>query len=105
MGHRRWTKLTDDNDAMVRAALRRYRGREVKTIGDGFLAALDSTTRAVHAASAIVTRAEAIGLGVRTGAHNGEVEVRPNDVVGLAVTISSAYAISGTLEKCLRQRL
>ena len=88
MGHRTWTKLTDDHDAMVRAALRRYRGREVKTIGDGFLATFDSTTRAVHAAAEIVTGAKTIGLEVRAGVHNGEVEVRRDDVVGLAVTIS-----------------
>ncbi|MGO9856206.1 MAG: alpha/beta fold hydrolase [Acidimicrobiales bacterium] len=88
MGHRRWTKLADDHDAMVRTALGRYRGREVKTIGDGFLATFDSTTRAVHAATEIVTGAHTMGLEVRAGVHNGEVEVRPDDVVGLAVTIA-----------------
>ncbi len=88
MGHRKWTKLTDDHDAMVRATLERYRGHEVKTIGDGFLATFDATTRAVHAAVEIVSRAKTMGLEVRAGVHNGEVEVRPDDVVGLAVTIS-----------------
>jgi hypothetical protein len=62
MGHRKWTKLTDDHDAMVRAALRRYRGHEVKTIGDGFLATFDATTRAVHAAVEIVSQAKTMGL-------------------------------------------
>jgi class 3 adenylate cyclase len=88
MGHRRWTKLADDHDAMVRAILGRYRGREVKTIGDGFLATFDSTTRAVHAAAEIVTGAQTMSVEVRAGVHNGEVEVRPDDVVGLAVTIA-----------------
>ncbi len=88
MGHRKWTNLTDDHDAMVRATLGRYRGREVKTTGDGFLATFDSTTRAVHAAREIVTGARTLGLEVRAGVHNGEIEVRPNDVVGLAVAIS-----------------
>ena len=88
LGHRRWTKLCDDHDAMVRAALRRHRGHEVKTIGDGFLATFDSTTRAVRAAREIVTEGRAIGLEVRAGIHNGEVEVRPDDVIGLTVTIS-----------------
>ena len=88
LGHRRWTALTDDHDAIVRTTLARYRGREVKTIGDGFLATFDATTRAVRAATEIVAAAKGIGLDVRAGLHNGDVEVRPDDVVGLAVTIS-----------------
>ena len=88
LGHRTWTKLSDDHDAMVRGTLQRYRGREVKTIGDGFLATFDATTRAVHAAMEIVSQAKSMGLEVRAGVHIGEVEVRPNDVVGLVVTIS-----------------
>lgn len=88
LGHRNWTALTDQHDAMVRAALVRNRGREVKTTGDGFLAIFDSTSRAVRAATGIVTSAEAIGVEVRAGVHSGEVEVRPDDVVGLAVSIA-----------------
>lgn len=88
MGHRRWTKLTDDHDAMVRATLLRHRGREVKTIGDGFLATFDATTRAVRAAMEIVAAAKTMGLDVRAGVHTGEVEVRPDDVVGLTVSIA-----------------
>jgi class 3 adenylate cyclase len=88
MGHRKWTALSDDHDAMVRTTLGRYRGREVKTMGDGFLATFDATTRAVHAAMEIASQAKAMGLEVRAGVHIGEVEVRPGDVVGLAVTIS-----------------
>ena len=60
----------------------------MKTIGDGFLATFDSTTRAVHAAMEIVTEAQTMGVEIRAGVHNGEVEVRPDDVVGLAVTIA-----------------
>jgi class 3 adenylate cyclase len=70
---------------MVRAVLARYLGREIKTIGDGFLATFDATTRAVRAATEIVTAAKGIGLEVRAGVHTGEVEVRPDDVIGLAV--------------------
>jgi pimeloyl-ACP methyl ester carboxylesterase len=87
-GHRNWTALTDEHDAMVRAILARYRGSEVKTTGDGFLATFDATTRAVRAAVEIVTKAKNIGLGVRAGVHTGEVEVRPDDVIGLAVSIA-----------------
>ena len=88
MGHRKWTALSDDHDAMVRSTLGRYGGREVKTIGDGFLATFDATTRAVHAAMEIVSRARSMGLEVRAGVHIGEVEVRSDDVVGLVVTIA-----------------
>jgi class 3 adenylate cyclase len=88
MGHRSWARLTDDHNAMVRATLQRHRGREVKTIGDGFLATFDATTRAVRAAIEIVVQAKGIGLDVRAGVHTGEVELRPDDVVGLTVAIA-----------------
>jgi class 3 adenylate cyclase len=87
-GHRKWTALTDAHDAMVRATLARHRGREVKTTGDGFLATFDATTRAVRAAVEIVTQAQNLGVGVRAGIHIGEVEVRPDDVVGLPVSVA-----------------
>jgi class 3 adenylate cyclase len=88
VGHRKWSTLSDDHDAMVRATLHRHRGREVKTIGDGFLATFDATTRAVRAAMEIVAAASRLGLNVRAGVHTSEVELRPDDVVGLAVSIA-----------------
>ena len=88
LGHRKWSALTDAHDAMVRATLQRHRGREIKTIGDAFLATFDATTRAVRAAVEIVTAADGMGLKVRAGVHTGEVEMRPDDVAGLAVTTS-----------------
>ena len=88
LGHRKWAALMDAHDAMVRASLSRHRGHEVKTIGDGFLATFDATTRAVRAAVEIVTRAKGIGIEVRAGVHSGDIEIRTDDVVGLTVTIS-----------------
>jgi class 3 adenylate cyclase len=88
MGHRKWSALTDQHDSMVRAALKRHRGNEIKTIGDGFLVTFDATTRAVRAAMEIVTAAKTIGLEVRAGVHTGDVEIRPDDIVGLVVTIA-----------------
>ena len=88
MGHRKWTALMDAHDAMIRAALQRYRGREVKTVGDGFLVTFDSTSRAVRAAKEIVKAASDMGIEVRAGVHTGEVEVRADDVVGLSVSIA-----------------
>ncbi len=88
MGHRKWNAVAHDHDAMVRGTLKRYRGREVKTIGDSFLATFDATTRAVRAAMEIVTQAKSMDLEVRAGVHTGDIEVRPDDVVGLAVSIA-----------------
>ena len=87
MGQRAWSKVTDEHDAMVRAALHRHRGREVKTMGDGFLATFDAGTRAVRCATDIVGGAKTIGLEIRAGVHTGEVEFRDADVAGMAVTI------------------
>jgi class 3 adenylate cyclase len=88
LGHRRWTRLTDDHDAIVRSTLQRYQGREVKTTGDGFLVTFDAASRAVRAALDIVQAAGAAGLQLRAGVHTGEIEIRPDDVVGLPVNIA-----------------
>jgi class 3 adenylate cyclase len=73
---------------MVRAALNRYRGREVKTTGDGCLATFDATGRALRCAADILAGTKDIGLNLRAGVHTGEVEVRGDDIAGLAVTIA-----------------
>jgi class 3 adenylate cyclase len=88
VGPREWSRLTDRHDAMVRSALTRHRGHEVKTTGDGFLATFDSTGRALRCAADILTDAKDIGLNLRAGVHTGEVEVRGDDIAGLAVTIA-----------------
>jgi class 3 adenylate cyclase len=88
VGPREWSRLTDHHDAMVRAALLRHRGREVKTTGDGFLATFDATGRALHCAADILAGAKDLGLELRAGVHAGEVEVRGDDIAGMAVTIA-----------------
>jgi class 3 adenylate cyclase len=87
LGHRAWRELSDNHDALVRAALGRHAGQEVKTMGDGFLATFDGGARAVRCALEIVEEARAIGLGVRAGLHVGDVEARGDDISGLAVAI------------------
>lgn len=87
LGHRAWTALTEEHNRRVRDALARYRGREIKTMGDGFLATFDSAGRAVGCAADIVSGAQGIGLAVRAGIHIGDVEFREGDVMGLPVTI------------------
>jgi class 3 adenylate cyclase len=89
IGQREWSRLADDHDAMVRAALARHRGQEIKTTGDGFLATFDGTARALRCATEIVAAAKDIGLELRAGVHTGEIEVRGDDIGGLAVSIAS----------------
>jgi class 3 adenylate cyclase len=88
VGPREWSRLTDHHDAMVRAALVRHRGHEVKTTGDGFLATFEATGWALRCARDILAGAKDIGLDLRAGVHTGEIEVRGHDVAGLAVTIA-----------------
>src|SRR5262245_20471506 len=88
VGPREWSRLTDHHDAMVRSALSRHRGHEVKTIGDGFLITFDATGRALRCAADILVGAKDIGLDLRAGAHTGDVEVRADDIGGITVTIA-----------------
>jgi class 3 adenylate cyclase len=88
VGPREWSRLTDRHDAMVRSVLSRHRGNEVKTTGDGFLATFDAAGRALRCAADILAGARDIGLELRAGVHTGEVEVRGDDIGGMAVTIA-----------------
>ena len=88
MGRREWSRVAEDHDAMVRRALTRHRGHEVKTMGDGFLATFDATGRALRCAAEILAGAKDLGLELRAGVHTGEVEARADDIAGLAVTIA-----------------
>jgi class 3 adenylate cyclase len=88
VGRPAWSRTMAEHDALVRSALRRHRGREIKTLGDGFLATFDGAARAIRCAAEIHDAALGIGLEVRAGVHVGEVEFRDDDVMGLAVTIS-----------------
>jgi len=76
MGDRDWHALLDAHDVIVRAQLTRFRGREVSTSGDGFLAMFDGPQRAIRCAMAIRDAVQALGLQVRAGLHTGECEVR-----------------------------
>jgi class 3 adenylate cyclase len=87
LGDHRWKELLDAHDAAVRHQLEVFRGREVKTTGDGFLATFDGPARAIRCAHAIRTAAAELGLDVRIGLHTGEVEIRGDDIGGLAVHI------------------
>jgi class 3 adenylate cyclase len=88
VGRREWSRLTDHHDAVVRSSLARHQGREVKTTGDGFLATFDATGRALRCAVEILAGAKDMGLDLRAGVHSGDVEVRGDDIAGLAVSIA-----------------
>jgi class 3 adenylate cyclase/pimeloyl-ACP methyl ester carboxylesterase len=92
LGDRRWRELLDAHDAAIRRELERFRGEEVKTTGDGFLAAFDGPGRAINCARAIATRSHDLGLDVRAGLHTGECELRGDDLAGIAVHIGARVA-------------
>lgn len=89
MGDRRWGDLLETHNTMVRRELARYRGQEVKTLGDGFLATFDGPARAIRCALAINESVRALGIDLRSGLHTGEVVLSENDVSGIAVHIAS----------------
>jgi len=89
IGDRDWRALLDAHDAVVRAQLARFRGREVNTSGDGFLAMFDGPQRAIRCAMAIRDAVQALGIEVRAGLHTGECEVRGDDIGGIAVHIGA----------------
>ena len=89
MGDRDWRALLDAHDAVVRAQLNRFRGREVNTSGDGFLAMFDGPQRAIRCAMAIRDAVQALGIEVRAGLHTGESEVRGDDIGGIGVHIGA----------------
>jgi class 3 adenylate cyclase len=89
IGDRDWHALLDAHDAVVRAQLSRFRGREVNTSGDGFLAMFDGPQRAIRCAMAIRDAVQALGIQVRAGLHTGECEVRGDDIGGIGVHIGA----------------
>jgi class 3 adenylate cyclase len=92
VGDRRWRDLLDAHDAAVRDALERFRGEEIKTTGDGFLAAFDGPARAIRCAKAIDQDARGFGIEVRAGLHTGECEIRGDDLAGIAVHTGARVA-------------
>jgi class 3 adenylate cyclase len=98
LGDKRWRSLLDAHDGVVRDELRRFRGREINTTGDGFIASFDGPARAIRCAQSIIAANRAQGIDLRVGLHSGECEVRGDDLGGLAVHIAArvgAEACSG----------
>jgi class 3 adenylate cyclase len=92
LGDKAWNDLLLRHHAMVRQELEAFRGREINTTGDGFLATFDGPARAVRCAMRIHHGARQLGLEIRAGLHTGEVEIAGDGVVGLAVHIAARVA-------------
>ena len=89
LGDADWRKLLEQHDALMRRELERHRGREVKTIGDGFLATFDGPARGIRCARSATDAVRGLGIEIRAGLHTGEVEVMGNDIGGIAVNIGA----------------
>jgi class 3 adenylate cyclase len=98
IGDSRWRELLGEHHTIVRGELERWRGTEVKTIGDSFLATFDGPARAIRCARGIIDAVAALGLRLRAGLHTGECELVGDDVAGIAIHIGArvmAYAQPG----------
>lgn len=92
LGDARWRSLLDRHDAVVREQLASFRGREIRSTGDGVLATFDGAARAVHCAESVRDALRPLGIEVRAGLHTGEVESRGAGVDGVAVHIAARVA-------------
>jgi pimeloyl-ACP methyl ester carboxylesterase/class 3 adenylate cyclase len=92
VGDRRWLDLLDSHHALVRRELGHFRGREIDTAGDGFLATFDGPARAVRCACAISSGVRALGLEIRAGLHTGECESIGSKLGGIAVHTGARVA-------------
>jgi class 3 adenylate cyclase len=99
LGDRRWRDLLDAHHSTVRRELLRSRGREVRSLGDGFLATFDGPARAVRCARSIISALGPLDLQIRSGLHTGEIEFVDDDVQGIAVHIAARVsALAGPSE-------
>jgi class 3 adenylate cyclase len=104
LGDRAWLDLLEQHYQLVRRALERWRGREVKAIGDGFLATFDGPGRGIRCAQEIIEDARSLGIRVRAGLHTGECEVIGTDVVGMAVNIAARVSALAAPDEVLISR-
>jgi class 3 adenylate cyclase len=92
LGDRRWRDLRERHDQAVRHQIGRFRGHEVKALGDGFLATFDGPARAVRCATTIAETVQPLGIVIRAGLHTGEIELQGDDIGGIAVHIAARVA-------------
>jgi pimeloyl-ACP methyl ester carboxylesterase len=92
LGDRAWKEMLDQHHGLVRQELHRFRGREVDTAGDGFLATFDGPARAIRCACRIRDGVRRLGIEIRAGLHTGEIEVTGEEIMGIAVHIGARVA-------------
>jgi class 3 adenylate cyclase len=92
LGDREWSDLLERHHALVRRQLERFRGRELDTAGDGFVASFDGPARGIRCAAAIAESVNALGLSIRAGIHTGEAELVDGKLAGIAVHIAARIA-------------
>lgn len=92
LGDHAWKDLLEEHHAVVRRELAAYRGREIDTAGDGFMAAFDGPARAIRCARAIATAVRPMGIEIRAGIHTGECEVMGEKFAGIAVHVAARVA-------------
>lgn len=104
VGDRAWGAALDQHEHAVRSELRRFQGREINLSGDGFLSVFDGPARAIRCAQAIRSALRTLGLDVRAGLHTGEIELRGDDIGGLAVHIGARIAALAGPQEILTSR-
>jgi pimeloyl-ACP methyl ester carboxylesterase len=101
LGDRRWRSLLESHHVLVRTELGRFRGREIDTAGDGFLATFDGPARGIRCAHAIVAGVRQLGIAIRAGLHTGECEVMEDTIGGIAVHIGARVAAAAGAHEVL----
>jgi class 3 adenylate cyclase len=101
LGDRRWRELLEQQTTAVRRELTRFRGNEIKTLGDGMMATFDGPARAIRCGLAVKDTVAAMGIALRVGLHTGEVEVLDDDVGGIAVHIAARVGALATAGEVL----
>jgi class 3 adenylate cyclase len=89
MGDEAWRRLLDRHDAICAKQVEHHRGRLIKTTGDGVLATFDGPARAIRCGQAIALKVRDLGIEIRAGLHTGEIELRDDDIGGVAVHFAS----------------
>jgi class 3 adenylate cyclase len=110
LGDKTWQRVLLDHNERLRAQLDRFRGREVLTTGDGFLALFDGAARAVRCAAAMTESVRRLGIEIRAGLHTGEITIAGGNARGVAVHAAARIAalagpgevlVSGTTRELL----
>ena len=101
IGDRAWRELLDSHHRVVRSALARFRGREVNTAGDSFLATFDGPGRGIRCALSIRDAVKPLGIGIRAGLHTGEIELDQDAIAGIAVHIGARVAAIADADEVL----